>query len=123
MTDAVPHDPQPLRADEVIDLGHLTVTSQRDRAVHRIRLVGELDLATTDGAENALMRAEASDAASIVVDLSALTFIDSTGLRLLYSAAKRSRDSSDRLVLLRGGPAVQRALQLSGLEDQMPFAD
>ncbi len=123
MADAVPQQGEPSRARQLIELGGLSVSSERAGAVHGICLFGELDLATADVVQDELTRAEAGDASSIVVDLSGLTFIDSTGLRLLVSAAARSRADSDRLVLLRGGAAVQRAIQLTALEDQLPFAD
>jgi len=122
MSDAVPHR-EPMRAHQIITLGGLTLTSERDGAVHSICLFGELDLATADAVQEELTRVEATDADSIVLDLSGLTFINSTGLRLLIGAAARSRAAGGRLSLLRGGPAVQRALQLTGLEDQLPFAD
>lgn len=123
MTDAVPRDREPLRADQLIEFGDLTLTSKRQGTVHSICLCGELDLATADVVQDELTRVEGSDASSIVLDLSGLTFIDSTGIRLLFSAAARSRAESERLTLLRGGAAVQRALQLTALEDQLPFAD
>lgn len=123
MTDAVPRDREPLRAHQLIELGDLTLASDRDGAVHRIRLSGELDLATAGAVEAELRRVEAGDASSIVLDLSDLAFIDSTGIRLLFTAAARSRADSDRLTLLRGSAAVQRALQLTALEDELPFAE
>lgn len=49
--------------------------------------------------------------------------MDSTGVRLLVTAQTRSRADSDRLTPLRGGPAVQRVLQLSGVDALLPFAD
>ena len=122
MVDAVSHR-EPLRAHEVIKLGDLTLTSDREGAVHSICLFGELDLATATTVQDELMRVEASNADSIIVDLSGLTFIDSTGIRLLYCAAARSRADSDRLALLRGGAAVQRVLQINALDDRLPFAD
>jgi anti-anti-sigma factor len=106
-----------------MELGGLTMTSGRSDAVHSITLSGELDLANAGEVEAELRRAEAGDADSIVLDLSSVSFIDSTGMRLLVAAAARSRADSNRLTLLRGGPAVQRALQLTALEGQLPFAD
>jgi anti-sigma B factor antagonist len=99
------------------------MSSERDGDVHAIRLFGELDLATIDPVQRELERVEASDAPSIVIDLSGLVFMDSTGVRLLVGAHARSREASDRLTLLRGGPAVQHVLEVSGLDDQLPFAD
>jgi anti-sigma B factor antagonist len=122
VVDAISHR-EPLRAHEAIKLGDLTLTSEREGAVHSICLFGELDLATANSVQDELTRVEASDADSIIVDLSGLTFMDSTGIRLLYRAAARSRADSDRLALLRGGTAVQRALQITALEDRLPFID
>jgi anti-anti-sigma factor len=100
----------------------LTVRSEREGDVHTIVLAGELDLATTEGVQRELARVEAGDAVAIVLDLAGLTFVDSTGVQLLLRAAARSRANGNRLVVLRGRPAVQRALEVCGVERLLPFA-
>lgn len=123
MTDESTEQRGELRAEQLGELGELSVRSDREGDIHTIALAGELDLATADAVEGELERVEASDAASIVLDLSGLTFMDSTGLRLLVNANTRSRSNGSRLILLRGGPAVQRVMQLSGIDGLLPFAD
>jgi anti-sigma B factor antagonist len=103
--------------------GELTISSRRDGDVHSICLVGELDLATADAVERELERVEATDARSIVVDLSGVTFVSSTGIRLMLSADARSRADADRLSLRRGPPAVHRVFELTGIDDVLPFVD
>lgn len=112
-----------LRGERVRQLGQLTIRSSREGVVHTIGVTGELDLATADELQLELERVENTDAASIILDLSGLTFMDSTGVRLLIAAHRRSSADANRLALLRGGPAVQRVLQLSGVELLLPFAD
>jgi anti-anti-sigma factor len=122
MTDDSSAPRQSLRI-EALGPGELTLRSRRDGAVHTIALAGELDLATADEVEQELLRVEASDAASIVLDLSGLTFMDSTGVRLLVSADARSRADERRLSLRRGPASVQRVMELSGVDELLPFAD
>jgi len=110
------------RAEQSLGLGELTIISDREDDVHTIRPFGELDLANAGELQRELERVEASDAESIVVDLSGLTFMDSTGVQVLFCAHARSRADSDRLVLLRGSPAVQRVLALTGVDTLLPFA-
>ena len=97
-------------------------TSDVAEAVH-VSLHGELDLSTVEEVRRHLLRAEASNASDIVVDLSALHFIDSTGIHLLHEAHRRSQADGDRLRLLRGPAEVQRALEICGLDRQLPFLD
>ena len=123
MTEDPVHQREPLRAAELIELGDLTVRSEREADVHIVALSGELDLATADSVEAELERVEAGDAASIVLDLSGLTFMDSTGVRLLIQAHARSRADANRLTLRRGPAAVQRVMELSGVDALLPFAD
>jgi stage II sporulation protein AA (anti-sigma F factor antagonist) len=123
MTAAGSNEPEVLRAAQVIRLGVLTISSERDGDLHTVELEGELDLATAPGVELELERVEATDAAAIILDLSGLTFIDSTGIRLVLAAARRSRADSNRLTLLRGTAAVQRAFEISGVEGLLSFAD
>ncbi len=101
--------------------GELDISTEREDGVHTIRLAGELDVATAPRVEEELKQAEASDAATMVLDLSGLTFMDSTGVRLVLSAHARSRQDSDRLQLVRGSHAVHRVFELSGVADTLPF--
>ena len=112
-----------LRAQQLVKLKRLRMTSQREGDVQTICLSGELDLANTEGVQRELQRVEATDVEAIIVDLSGLTFMDSSGVRLVVSADARSRADSDRLTLLRGPASVQRVFALSGFEDRLPFAD
>jgi anti-anti-sigma factor len=123
MTDEPAPERESPKAAELIDVGELRVRSERDGDAHTIALAGELDLANAGDVQAELERVEATDVRSIVIDLSGLTFMDSTGVRLLVSAQARSRADTGRLTLRRGPPAVQRVLELSGVDVLLPFAD
>jgi anti-anti-sigma factor len=124
MTDeTTEHAQRGLMAADQLQAGRLTLHSSRDGALHTIRLDGELDIASAPDVERELLAVEATDALSIVLDLSTLRFIDSTGVRLLLSAYARSRRDANRLVLLRGPAAVQRVFELTGIAEHLPFAD
>jgi anti-anti-sigma factor len=88
-----------------------------------MRLEGELDIATTAGADSELRRVEQGGARVIVLDLRGLTFMDSTGLGLLVSAAARARGGGHRLAIVRGPAAVQRVLELTGLDARLDVID
>jgi anti-anti-sigma factor len=82
---------------------------------------GELDIATVSVLEPVMLAAEATDADTIVLDLSGLTFIDSTGLRLVLDANDRCGGEVDRLRVIAGSPAVERLLDVVGLRDRLPL--
>ena len=84
-------------------------------------LRGELDLSNVTSLEHELRQAEASDAKRIVVDLSLLEFIDSSGLHSLVQAARRSRNAGDRLRLIPGPERVQMVFRLTKTEQHLPF--
>jgi anti-anti-sigma factor len=107
----------------MIELGALSMSSERNGRVHTLRLSGDLDLATTNRVEAELKRTEASDARTIVIDLSDLTFLNSTGVHLLVDASLRSRADANGLSMLRGSATVQRVLQICGAETALPFTD
>jgi anti-sigma B factor antagonist len=112
-----------LRAQQLVKLGQLRMTSEREGDLHTICLFGELDLASAEGVQRELQDVEATDAEAIVLDLSGLTFMDSTGVRLIVNADARSRADADRLTLLRAPADVQRVFALTCLEQRLPFAD
>ena len=99
----------------------LSIVSERDGGTHRVAAVGELDIATVDLLERALLEVEDTDAELIVLDLSGLSFIDSTGLRLVLDINERCGGEADRLRVVAGSPAVERLLDIVGLRDQLPL--
>jgi anti-sigma B factor antagonist len=91
---------------------------QHDAAVH-IVLSGELDISTSQRLEDDLRRIESEQPAVMVIDLRELTFMDSTGLRLLISADARAREQGRRLVIVRGNAMVQRVMRLTRLDERL----
>ncbi|MDP9301581.1 MAG: STAS domain-containing protein [Actinomycetota bacterium] len=87
----------------------------------RIQLLGEVDLEVEDRVRAAL--GEAADAAedSLVVDLSGLTFLDSTGLRLLIELRERLDGGSPVLSLVPGNASVQRVFEVTGVDRSFNF--
>lgn len=86
-----------------------------------ISLSGELDLANASALEESLREALASDGGEVIVDMSELTFIDSTGIALLISALRN--DSAERLRFVPSGSlAVCRVLKLTGIDARLPLA-
>lgn len=95
---------------------------ERDGLV-QVVLTGELDLSTVDKVEQELMRVEAQGATVVVLDLSRLTFLDSSGLRLIVGADQRARRESRRFVVVRGPDTVQRVFSITHLDDQLDLVD
>jgi anti-anti-sigma factor len=103
--------------------GALDIQCERDGDRVVIALAGELDMHSSGRVADELHSAEATDADRIVLDLSRLEFMDSSGLRVIVHADARSRCNGDRLELIRGPAAVQRVFELTALLDRLPFAD
>jgi anti-sigma B factor antagonist len=101
----------------------LNVSVTADDTVYLIEPRGELDLATAPALQTEIERAEASDAREIVLDMSGLDSIDSTGIWVLIRAARRSRMSGDRLRFLRGTGQIERVMVLCRLHERLPFKD
>ena len=87
-----------------------------------LTLAGELDLATVPVLQKRLDQAICGKAA-LVIDLSRLRFIDSSGLDLLVRAEWQLRDSGAQLVLVRGPRAVHRVFELTSLDSHFEFCD
>jgi anti-sigma B factor antagonist len=83
----------------------------------RIALRGELDLDHAYAFDEQLRHVECSRPPCIVLDLRELTFMDSCGMGRLLAARRRARKAGRRLVLVRGGRAVQYLLAVSGMEE------
>lgn len=63
-----------------------------------------------------------SDGEQVVADLSELTFMDSSGLRIIISTHKRLGDGGGSLTLRNPTRSVQRLLSVSGLDGHFTIA-
>jgi len=97
-------------------------TEDRDGLVH-MSLMGELDLSSVAKVQEELRRIEANAPATLVVDLSKLSFLDSTGLRCIVTADERAREQGRRIVIVRGPDAVQRVFAITRLEERLEIVD
>jgi anti-sigma B factor antagonist len=95
---------------------------ERDGATH-LALRGELDLSTVPRLEAELGRAERGAPPLVVLDLSKLSFLDSTGLRCVVTAAERAREQERRLVVVRGPEPVHRVFEITRLEERLEMID
>src|SRR4051794_8297344 len=97
-------------------------SAERDGVVH-ISLRGELDLSTVGKVDDELESAEAASPKVVLLDLSSLTFLDSTGLRCVVRADERARTDGRRLVVVKGPEAVQRVFEITRLEERLELVD
>lgn len=96
------------------------VTSETVGGTCRLGAAGELDIATVPELESAFEAGLADVPAAILVDLRAVTFIDSTGMALLLRLIDRAGSTPVRF---RISPPIERLLEIIGLEGQIPLVD
>jgi anti-anti-sigma factor len=85
-----------------------------------VALVGEMDTSTADEVDHLLLQLDAAGIRSVVLDVGALDFVDSSGLRVLLRGHDRA-DARGGSLALRSRPAfVQRLLAVTGLDDLFP---
>jgi anti-sigma B factor antagonist len=102
----------------------LEIASELSDGRARMRLQGELDLATVGAAETAIAELEREpDVTTLVIDLRTLRFMDSAGLHLVLGADARARERGRRLVVVRGPEAVDRVFRLALLDGRLTFVD
>lgn len=82
---------------------------------------GELDMATVGAVEAELRRAHGAGFRNILLDLSGLSFMDSSGLHLMMRWTEESARDGFRFELEPGPPAVQRVFELAAVADDLPF--
>ena len=86
-----------------------------------IAVTGELDRSTVEVLDQAILEAEATTDREILLDLSPLDFMDSSGLRVIMKAHLRSQGDSRSLRLVPCKRRVQRVFELTSTESLLPF--
>ena len=77
--------------------------------------VGDLDIESAPRLAQAVEAAAGASAAEVTIDLRGVPFMDSSGIRALVAAYRRSRRNGFVLSFLPGPPAVQRVIEATGL--------
>ncbi len=97
-------------------LEHFSVVSSTEQDTVVVTLTGELDPHTV-GLFQAAIDDALDEGSALVLDLADLTFVDSSGIRVLIATHKALDARGQVLVLRNVGPPVQRVLEITGLTD------
>jgi anti-anti-sigma factor len=97
------------------------VRPERDRVI--VAVAGELDLDAAPRVAATVDELVDAGFAHVVVDLRALTFLDSSGLQALLSARASAERRGSALSLVPGPRAVHQVFELTGTESMFCFDD
>ena len=87
-----------------------------------LRLEGELDLAVAEELEQRLLHAVKRADKRLCVDLSNVTYIDSTSVRALLRAAEAARSGGKRVQVTSASVISRRVLELAGVDQVLGLA-
>lgn len=103
----------------------LAVEARTHRRTALVALRGELDLVSVSKVAEVFETLETSPdgVRHIVLDLRGLTFMDVPGLRELLKRNESARDNRHNLAVVRGTDAIQRLLELTGVDEMLVLVD
>ena len=104
-------------------MAELRIESREAGGVTYVTLGGEFDLAGVEQFDSAIGKLEANAPQTLVIDLSELEFMDSSGLRALVMADQRARQRERRLAIVPGPPSVRRVFEITRLDDRLDLID
>ena len=102
---------------------NLRIETRTEGAVHVVALAGELDLAGVQMLEAALAAAEGARPEALVIDLRAVEFMDSSGLRSIIVAARRAEEDALRFALVPGKKQVMRVFEITRMDERVEFVE
>jgi anti-sigma B factor antagonist len=101
----------------------LQVRTRQEGDVAVLAAAGEVDVYTAPDLDGALSDALADGRARVVVDLSDVTFLDSTGLGVLVKGLKGAREAGGWLHLVVTSERIRKIFDITGLDAAMPMFD
>jgi anti-sigma B factor antagonist len=91
--------------------------------LHTLLLSGELDIVSGGELEAVVRQLCASGSGGVVIDLSKLDFIDSTGIHAIMLAGKLCEHHGRKFGLIAGPKNIQRVFEITGLDKVLPFSE
>jgi anti-sigma B factor antagonist len=101
----------------------LRVEVDRDGHCATITVGGDIDIATIGSLETARQRALADNPTRLVIDLTSVGFVDSSGLKFLLETHRLSQQHRWELQLLRPAESTMGVFRLTGTDKRLPFLD
>ena len=99
----------------------LEVSSEGRSALLTVR--GDLDVQVAERVADELAKIESTEPELLVVDLSRLSFLDSSGMAVIAAAYGRAEKAGRRFAVVNPPPGVRRAFEMSRLDDVITVAD
>ncbi len=88
-----------------------------------LRLAGEVDLNTAQSMREAALDAMRRHGTNLRIDLSGVTFLDSTGLEVMLATRRRASLEGGQLHLIDPTQAVMRVLEVTGIDHLFEIAE
>lgn len=88
----------------------------RGRDVHVVSVTGEVDLFTAPEFRQRVSAPIEAGVETVVVDLTATTFIDSSSLGVLIGAHRQLEQRDGRLTVVCENPAIVKTFKITGLD-------
>jgi anti-anti-sigma factor len=107
----------------VIRASRFEIQSETQGDTARLTVSGELDIATVPRLEEAVATVLAQGARSVIVDLSRLAFVDSSGLRMFITLNDRASAERWSLGLIRPPDPSYSVFRITGAEENLPFIE
>lgn len=98
-------------------------TSTLDDGIRLIAVRGEIDLFTAHDVRRAGTEAIDEGAQRVIVDLTDVTFLDSTGLGVLIGLAKRLRPGGGGIAVVNVDDTIATTFSITGLDDMIPVVE
>jgi anti-sigma B factor antagonist len=95
----------------------IELRQEQDRVV--VTLAGELDMANAPLLQSTIESEQLSSTKTVVLDLQQLTFVDSTGLRIILAARELCWRRGQELAITPGSQQVQRLLSVTGVGEHL----
>ena len=95
---------------------HYAIEASDEDHARRLVLSGEIDLSAHTVLVDAFSKELLGPTERLIVDLSAVTFLDSTGINALLNGHKEAEAAGKQFVIVPGPEQVMHSLKVSGVD-------
>ena len=101
----------------------LQVQTRHEGEVAVVAATGEVDVFTAPGLDAEITALLDQGSSRLVVDLSGVSFLDSTGLGVLVKGLKTARDAGGSMHLVVTSDRIRKIFDITGLDASLPLFD